>query len=114
MITSLFIISCQYENTIVPVAGKPSTRKVWVAKQIVGGVLCDTSVHFTPPDTKRLLNDAGIRVFDVFTEHYAIIALCGAPRYAADHYAFIHYNDIELAKRLGFKMKYLPSNHRRR
>src|SRR5690606_12591480 len=59
-----------------PVLEEPPT--IWVAREFTGGRQCSDET-FTPPDTRELLAAAGVRVYDVWVEHLAVIAVCGAP-----------------------------------
>ena len=68
---------------------------------IVGGVQCEED-SFSVPDTRETLEDAGIEVNDVFVEGYMVAAVCGAPAYAAMHYALIGRDDLDEAEALGF------------
>ncbi len=74
---------------------------VWVGRMYVGGVQCDAEVYL-PPDTRQLLEGAGIEVNDVFVEGYGVCAACGCPDYAAMHYVLIGRNDLPEAEALGF------------
>jgi hypothetical protein len=89
-----------------PVLEEPPT--IWVAREFTGGRQCSEETY-TPPDTRELLAAAGVRVYDVWVEHLAVIAVCGAPSYAAVHYARIAEADLERARQLGFEKSDPPN-----
>ena len=82
---------------------------IWVGKYIAGGRQCDTSSHYTPPDTKNLLNSAGIPVLDAIVIPAAVCLACGCPTYAATHYALIPNEQLREAERLGFQPEVPPA-----
>jgi len=118
-IIPILLSSCDryYDSSpIIPPAGRepiksrneiPSGNLVWVGKLIVGGVQCDT-IHYSPPNTKELLNNAGIPVVDTMTEYLSTCAACGCPDYAAIHFALIDKIYIRAAEKLGFIIRPLP------
>jgi len=89
-----------------PALEEPPT--IWVAREFTGGRQCSDETY-TPPDTRELLAAAGVRVYDVWVEHLAVIAVCGAPSYAAVHYARIAEADLERARQLGFEKSDPPN-----
>lgn len=88
---------------------EPST--IWVAQKFSGGRQC-SSESYTPPDTRKLLTSAGVQVYEVWVEPLNIIAVCGAPSYAAIHYARIAEADLERARSLGFEKSDPPDKTR--
>lgn len=86
----------------------PVEELIWIAKFYVGGRQCDPNDNYTPPDVTQVLNEVGIPVHDTAIEHYYIIALCGAPAYAAMHYALISKEYLARAEQLGFQQKDPP------
>jgi hypothetical protein len=80
----------------------------WVAKFYQGGAQCDAEVY-RPPDTRGLLEGAGIAVLDVAEEEYAVCAACGCPDYAGVRYALINESDIGKAGGMGFQPSDPPS-----
>ncbi len=89
-----------------PALEEPPTT--WVAREFFGGRQCSDDAY-TPPDTRALLTAAGVRVYEVWVEPLAVVAVCGAPSYAATHYARIAEADLERARQLGFE-KHNPPN----
>ncbi|WP_054685846.1 hypothetical protein [Rhodothermus marinus] len=89
-----------------PVLEEPPT--IWVAREFSGGRQCSDETY-TPPDTRALLAAASVRVYDVWVEPLAVIAVCGAPSYAAIHYARIAEADLERARQLGFEKSDPPN-----
>lgn len=87
---------------------------MWIGKMVYGGMQCDTSFHFTPPNTKSELTSVDIEVYDTYIEHYMIAAVCGAASYAALHYALIGIEDVENSQHLGFEIIESPYPSRRR
>jgi outer membrane protein assembly factor BamE (lipoprotein component of BamABCDE complex) len=88
--------------------GRPDSTLTWVAKFFSGGVQCDTSSHYIPPDIAQLLSQNSISVFNTMVEPYATCAACGCPAYAAMHYALIFTRDVARAELLGFQQKDPP------
>ena len=87
-----------------------SDSTVWVGIVYQGGVQCDTTVKYSPPDVRQVLGSANIVVLGTQIEGYAVCAACGCPSYAAMHYALIYKNDLLKAKALGFQQKNPPAN----
>ncbi|HLB01321.1 MAG TPA: S8 family serine peptidase, partial [Bacteroidota bacterium] len=83
--------------------------RIWVGKTVVGGVQCDPSDTFTPPDTRVLLDSGGVKVYDTRLEFLAVCAACTCPAYAAIHYALIPSEDLGKARLLGFDLDSPPS-----
>lgn len=82
--------------------GGPSEARVWVGKTFVAGQQC-VPAQFTPPDTKAILNGAGIEVFDTAVEQQGVCLACiVCPSYAATHYALIAKSQLAAAQALGF------------
>jgi hypothetical protein len=102
--------SCEFPFNTSPIDFSPtrSTTQLWVAQFYSGGVQCDTSSHYTPPDIKSILNRAGIYVADTEVEMYGTCDGCECPAYAAMHYALIYESDIDRAQRIGFRPRPLP------
>lgn len=86
----------------------PDDQLTWVAKLYVGGWQCDPAGIFIPPDTKRLLNQAGISVFETKIEPHPVCAACTCPSYAATHYALIKKEHLTRAEQVGFEQKDPP------
>ena len=108
IIILLAFASCDYPSGARTVDTLPSSNQVWVAQFYSGGVQCDTSSHYTPPDTKSILNRAGVYVADTDVEPYATCDGCECPAYAAMHYALIPESDLARAERIGFRPRPLP------
>ncbi len=87
---------------------------VWVAQTFSGGVQCDPSVEYDPPDTRSLLEEAGVQVLDTAVEHLGVIAVCGASSYAAVHYALVSAETEEGALALGFERSEAPPGEAQR
>lgn len=107
----LVFISCDLHHDSSPVIHtnpSPSLDLIWVAKFFSGGRQCDTTNHYTPPDTKALLNAARIPVVDVMIEYWDICAACVCPSYAAKHFALIEKKYLRAAAHLGFTVQPLP------
>lgn len=82
----------------------------WVAILYVGGMQCDPSDSYTPPDVKHVLNGGGIPVYETTIEYYGVCAACGCPTYAAMHYAQISDKYLAQAEQLGFQQKDPPTS----
>ena len=76
---------------------------VWVSQSYVGGIQCDPTTIYTPPDVRIVLGSAGIEVYDTTIEFGLVCAACGCPTYAAMHYALISDADLAKAQELGFQ-----------
>jgi serine protease AprX len=96
-------VKCSAAGVLILDAGTVArlSPNVWVGKMVTGGVQCDWETY-TPPDTRAVLEGAGIEVNDVFVEGYYVVALCGATEYAAMHYALIGRDGLGEAEALGF------------
>lgn len=107
----LTFVSCDLNynsSPVIPIDPRPSEQLIWVAKFFSGGIQCDTASHYTPPDTKALLNSAKVPVVDVMIEYCATCDACGCPTYAAKHFALIDKQYLRDAGRLGFTAQPLP------
>jgi len=107
----LVFVGCDLHHDSSPVIHinpNPSHDLIWVAKFFSGGIQCDTSSHYTPLDTKALLNAARIPVVDVMIEYLGTCDACGCPTYAAKHFALIEKQYLRAAERLGFTVQPLP------
>ncbi|MBI5020757.1 MAG: hypothetical protein HZB59_04920 [Ignavibacteriales bacterium] len=111
LVVLLALTSCDLNynsSPVTPIRRQPTEQLVWVAKFFSGGIQCDTSSHYTPPDTKILLNAARIPVIDALIEYCATCDACGCPTYAAKHFALIEKKYLGQADRLGFTPQPLP------
>jgi hypothetical protein len=88
----------------------PDDQLTWVAKLYVGGWQCDPAGIYTPPDTKCLLNQAGIPVFETKVVYHPVCAACTCPSYAATHYALIKKEHLTRAERVGFEQEDPPGS----
>ncbi|MBA4312459.1 MAG: hypothetical protein C0417_07495 [Chlorobiaceae bacterium] len=107
----LTFVSCDLNynsSPVIPIDPRPFEQLIWVAKFYSGGIQCDTASHYTPPDTKALLNSAKIPVVDVMVEYCATCDACGCPTYAAKHFALIEKQYLRDAGRLDFTVQPLP------
>ncbi|MEW6324451.1 MAG: hypothetical protein AB1515_03585 [Nitrospirota bacterium] len=76
--------------------------------QYVGGKQCQP-LTYTPPDTKRLLEDAGVTVLQTAIEQLMVCMACDiCPAYAARHYALINAAQLPAAEQLGFAQSSAP------
>ena len=76
---------------------------LWVAKDFVGGKQCEPTSKYDPPDVERLLEKAGIHVYQTRVEPLIVCMACLiCPDYAATHYARIQQNKAGVAQQLGF------------
>lgn len=98
----IFLLSCEDIGNPQEVTLPPDQELIWVGKVFAGGVQC-TQDQYTPPDTKTLLNQAGIAVFATSIEHYPVCGACGCPKYAAMHSALIKDSQLAKAEALGFR-----------
>lgn len=100
----LALVSCREMSgpNNMPILPPVVDELIWVATFYVGGIQCDPIDHYTPPDIKFVLNEAGIQVYDTAIEYYSVCAACGCPTYAAMHFASIHKDFLEQAEKLGF------------
>ncbi len=107
----LVFVSCDLHfdsSPVLDITPRPSNNLIWVAKFFSGGIQCDTTSHYTPPDTKALLNAERIPVVDVMIEYWGTCAACGCPTYAAKHFALIEEQYLRAAERIGFTLQPLP------
>ena len=82
---------------------------LWVAKDFAGGRQCEPTANYDPPDVKRLLEKAGIPVYETRVESLLVCMACSiCPDYAATHYASIQQNKAGVAQQLGFIPKQPP------
>jgi hypothetical protein len=106
LIASLMILwGCEDVGNPIPIDETlpPDQELIWVGKVFSGGRQCTQDVY-TPPDTKRLLNEAGIAVFATWIEHYVVCRECiVCPTYAAMHSARIRKSQLGQAEALGFR-----------
>lgn len=101
-----FILALFLSSSCSDLGSEPELT--WVAKLFVGGIQCDTSSHYAPPNVEKILNDAGISVYGTTVEHHGVCAACGCPQYAAMHYALIGRQDLARAMQLDFQQKDPP------
>jgi hypothetical protein len=106
LIAALLLTGCSPAH---PSAVAGPADQVWVAREYVGGKQCDPQEQYIPPDTRSLLQGAGIAVAEVRIEHHYVCMACGCPTYAATHYARIHRDSVEAAIRMGFVPVQAPS-----
>lgn len=105
LILGLCFLRCEDIGTPNPIDETlpPDQELIWVGKAFSGGRQC-TDDMYTPPDTKRLLNQAGIAVFATAIEHYAVCRACIiCPTYSAMHMALIRESQLTEAEALGFR-----------
>lgn len=100
----MVLVSCNAPNEIEPT----NKNKTWVYIIYSGGVQCDTTIIYQPPNAKTVLEEAGIPVFDTFIERMDVCAACGCPTYAASHNTLIKEENLSKAKSLGFIQKDPP------
>ncbi|HWP81407.1 MAG TPA: hypothetical protein VNN76_02010 [Bacteroidota bacterium] len=88
-----------------------SETPVWVSRTFVGGKQCDPDDTYTPPDTRKLLEEHRITVMETAIVPMARCRACWiCPSYAAIHYALIPEKDLKQAETLGFRLSYPPMN----
>jgi len=86
----------------------------WVQKTIEGGQQCVPNDGFVPPDTKKVLNQIGIPVFETKVARQATCRACYVcPSYSALHYALIPNDKVERALGIDFVLSNGPQNHGR-
>lgn len=105
LIALLMLWSCEDVGNPIPIdeTPPPEHELIWVGKVFSGGRQCTDDIY-TPPDTKRLLNKAGIAVFATAIEHYAVCRACIiCPTYSAMHMALIRESQLTEAEVLGFR-----------
>jgi hypothetical protein len=109
----LAFISCEspFDSHPIEFFPRPAADQIWVAQFYSGGVQCDSSSHYTPPDIKSILNRAGVYVADTAVEMYGTCDGCECPAYRAMHYALINKSDLGRAQRIGFRPRPLPWLH---
>jgi len=107
MFTIMILGFLNFGPCLAPTDQSDST--VWVGIIYQGGVQCDTTIKYSPPNVKQVLGSANIVVLESQIEGYAVCRACGCPSYAAMHYALIYKNDVQKAKALGFQQKNPPS-----
>lgn len=105
MVLTVSALSCGDMGTSLSKGdmGTSLSRFVWVGKIFIGGRQCTNDVYI-PPDTRRLLSEAGIVVFATYVVHHATCAACGCPTYAAMHAALIDARQLREAEALGFSL----------
>jgi len=111
VLMSLFLslAGCEWAiDSFLPIVKPPADQLTWVAHFYSGGIQCDTSSHYVPPDVAVVLAQAGVIVFETTVEPYAVCAACGCPSYAAMHHALIKKVDLSKAERLGFQERRPP------
>ncbi|MFZ2325030.1 MAG: hypothetical protein WAV89_15215 [Ignavibacteriaceae bacterium] len=101
----LFVLVAFYGCTEDNGVDSTEIQKVWVSQFYSGGIQCDASSSYQPPNVTNILGDAKIAVFETKIEMYAVCAACGCPSYAAMHYALIKETDLQKATELGFTQK---------
>jgi len=95
------IIDCPNLFEIRP----PDSQLIWVGKLFVGDRQCEPFDNYTPPNTKCLLNQSGIPVFETKIEHHPVCTACSCPLYSATHYALIKKEHLVRAEQIGFQRK---------
>ena len=101
------LTGCQTALQAESPAPASNDEHVWVTARVVGGKQCEPP-SYTPPDTKRVLEEAGITVFESAVERLAVCSACGCPAYAAVHYALIQKAHVGQAQQLGFQPSGAP------
>ncbi len=103
LVSAFFVsLSCEDIGNLQETALPPDQELIWVGKVFSGGRQCTQDVY-VPPDTKRLLNAAGIAVFATSIELYAVCKACiVCPTYAAMHSARIRKSQLAQVEALGF------------
>lgn len=89
--------------------GSSGGDRVWVAQVYSGGRQCAPAEDYAAPDTRAVLEDAGVRVFDTAVRPMAVCQACDCPAYSATHYAQIRATDLDLATQAGFERSDPPS-----
>ena len=97
-------------DSVLPIIRPPADQLTWVAHFYSGGVQCDPSSKYDPPDVRTVLGAAGVAVFETTVEPYAVCAACSCPSYAAMHYALIKKVDLSKAEGVGFQEMSPPPN----
>lgn len=98
----VLLFSCTGQESILNIVEPPAEPLVWVGKMFSGGKQCGGQ-WYTPPDTKRLLNNAGIGVAETRVVLHPVCEACDCPTYAATHYALISESQLTQAESLGFR-----------
>jgi hypothetical protein len=88
----------------------PDAELIWVGKEFSGGRQCTREIY-TPPDTKKLLNQVGIAVYATYVEPRPVCMACSCPAYAALHSARIRRNQLSQAEALGFRQVEPPPGY---
>jgi hypothetical protein len=109
VIVVVILSSCADRVNVPSIIEPPAEPLVWVGKIFSGGRQCTVDTY-TPPDTKRFLNAAGIGVAETRVVLLAVCAACGCPAYAGIHYAFISESQLQQAELLGFQRATPPAD----
>ncbi|HKK94393.1 MAG TPA: hypothetical protein VJ925_13245 [Longimicrobiales bacterium] len=75
---------------------------VWVSADYSGGRQCAPREDYSPPDTRRVLEEAGVTVEDTAILDHVVCSSCECPAYAATHYALVPTSDLASADSAGF------------
>lgn len=77
------------EKILLPVHFEPATvvkepppladELIWVSILYIGGVQCDPSSHYAPPNVRQVLNDADVAVFNTAIELHPVCLACSCP-----------------------------------
>ena len=83
---------------------------VWVAAHYTGGVQCEPTIRYTPPNTVEVLHREDVTVRATAREGLAVCEACSCPGYSALHYALIAEQDLGRAARAGYQPRTPPSD----
>jgi hypothetical protein len=105
LIPILFLITgCADRGEIAPVGPQaPDDQLTWVARVFSGGVQCDPTSNYEPPEIRAMLLQVGVPVFANSVRHHLICEACHCPKYAATHFALILRIHVPIAATLGFE-----------
>jgi hypothetical protein len=89
-------------------SGSDQPSLVWIAQTYSGGRQCEPREDYAAPETRSVLEEAGVTVYETAARADAVCMACGCPAYAATHYAQIQSSDVDRAARLGFERSAPP------
>lgn len=88
---------------------EPPPNLVWVARAYTGGVQCQATIRYRPPNTVEVLRRAGVVAYAITQEGLPVCEACDCPGYSQMHYGLIAETNIPRAARAGFQPRTPPA-----